>query len=304
MQETPAVQAALQSAIVSISFGLPRQSRDLKAEAAGVETKNNAARGTVRTAMFYFKKKSEDGKSDIDGLDLLKRFQTRFKASTIMTFAPYPYSGGFYLLPGANIGKYRDAVDLFTKEKETVWMKWADDEYPMWRESAPERMGNLFDKGDFPSLGECSERFTCETTEALLATGDQWKRIAALTPDIVATMEEKSNEKIKGAVAAATASLWVDVMKPIEHIVTTFSKDKYKIHDSMIGNILAIVEMVPALNMENDPNLAQLAADAKETLGKIKPEELRKSAELRSETLNTAKKLMAQFAPLQRKLNV
>ena len=300
-----AAQAALQSAIVCIAFGMPRQSRDLKEEAVDIEKKANAASGSVkRPGIYYFRRKSDDGKSVIDGLDSLRKFQTRMKAETIGRFAPYPYAGQFYLLPGPNIMAYQQAINKYMEEKAQVWMAWADDQYPVWLKSAPERMGALYDPKDFPSLAECAKRFTCEDSLALLATGEQWKRIAALTPDIQDTLEKKSEGKIADAVAAATASLWADVLKPIQHIVDTFSKDKFKIHDSMIGNVLAIVEMVPALNLEKDPNLAALAAEAKETLGKIKPEDLRKSAEIRASAMDQAKKLLTAFTPLARKLNV
>lgn len=303
-----AAQAATQSAIVCLEFGMPRQSRELATEATEIEIKNKAQKGTVkRPGIYYFRKRALDEKGKevvIDGLDPLRKFQTRMRAATILTFAPYPYAGAFYLLPGPNIPKYQEAVTKYLDEKQNVWTAWADDVYPEYLATAKERMGDLYDSKDFPSLGECAKRFTCADTLTLLAEGDQWKRIAALTPDIVATMEEKSQEKIAHAVASATASLWSDVLKPIQHIVDTFSKDKFKIHDSMIANVLNIVEMVPALNLERDPNLAALAAEAKETLGKIKPEDLRKSAEVRAAALNTAKNLVTAFAPLARKLNI
>ncbi len=303
-----AAEAAVQSAIVCLDFGMPRQSRELKKEATDIEVKNKAKKGSVkRPGIYYFRSSSTDEKGKeivIDGLDPLRKFQTRMKAATILTFAPYPYAGQFYLLPGPNIVKYQEEVDKYTAERDKVWMAWADDCYPEYLKSAPERMGDLYNPDDFPSLKECNERFTCEDTLTLLAEGEQWKRIAALTPDLVSTMEEKSQGKIAHAVAAATASLWDDVMKPIQNVVDTFSKDKFKIHDSMIGNILAIVEMVPALNLERDPNLAALAAQAKETLGKIKPEDLRKSADKCKEAKALAQGLLTAFQPLARKLNV
>jgi hypothetical protein len=284
--------------LVSISFGLPRQSRELESAAADAEVKANAERGTVASSMFYFKRK--DGDKKIDGLDKLKKFQGKWKRE-IEIIAPFPYAGNFRILPMKLLGRFHEINTKFIAEKKAVWQDWADEDYADWRQSAPVRMGSLYKPEDFPSLGDCKERFRVEVDTMLISPAEQWRRIATISEDLAATMEAASNEKVEAAVKAANAQTWKDVLGPLQNVITTFTKDKFKVHDSLIANILHIVEMVPALNLSNDPELNNLATRAKDVFSKITPDDLRKSAETRTMAMAQAQALVAEFEPFARK---
>lgn len=285
--------------LVGIQFGMPRQGRELKAAASQVETQNNAATGTVRASMFYFRKK--EGGKEVDGLSTLKKFQTAWKTG-LEHYARYPFAAGMKLLPAALVEKFLEVNNKFKDEQAQVWLDWVDDEYPQWLNSAPERMGALYDAADFPTQQDCMKRFICEVTVVPLPEAAQWQRISVISPDLAHTMETTTNAKIESAIAAAQAQTWEDVMKPIQHIVDTLGKEggKVKIYDSLIGNVLSIVDLVPSMNLSNDPKLAELAATAKESLSAIKPDDLRSSAEARANALATAKSIVTTFTPFKR----
>jgi len=308
---TQAEAAIMQSVLVSLEFGLPRQCVELKTEAKLVEVQNNAKAGTVKASLYYFRSKQPDAKGkliDRDGLKPLRDFQSAWKRATIARFAPYPFGGGFYLLPGALVAAYKEECTKFLDKKEEVWVKWADEEYPHWFSTRKERMGDLTGGDKFPSLGECREAFTCEDTMVQLAPSQAWKRISALTPDLVKEMEAKTEGKVKEAIAAAQRGIWEDVLAPIQKIIDTLSKPQVEgkkatpIHDTLIGNVLAIVDLVPAMNLENDPNLAALAQQAKDIIGSIKPDDIRKSVEVKADLLAKAKALVTTFTPLARRI--
>lgn len=284
--------------LVGISFGLPRQSRDLKTEANKIETERKAEHGTVRASIHYFKRK--DGNKEVDGLASLKSFQTEWKTK-LEHYARFPFASGTKLLPSGLVEQFLKVNEEYEAKKAQVWTDWADDVYPPMKETAPQRMGTLFDPNDFPSLKDCMERFKCEVTVVPLGEAEQVQRISSLSPDIAELIKSSTDKAMQKASGAAQQKNWEDVLKPIQKIVDTLSKDKSKIYDSLIGNVMEIVDLVPAINFNGDTHLSELAAQAKEVLGKVKPDDLRKSAEARAATLSSAKSIISSFTPFARK---
>lgn len=287
--------------IVAITMGLPRQSRELKAAAAEVEETHNSQRGTTKVNMFYFRR--TEGSKVLDGLATLKKFQGEWRRS-LEHYARYPYAGGMRLLPAALVSKFWDINEDFKSKQADVWSKWAEDEYPQWRTSAPERMGDLFTSEDFPKLSECMDRFSCDCTITPLSSGKQWQYISEIGGDLTSALAAQTDEKIQAAVKEAQASMWEDVLKPIQNVVTVLSKDKSKISSTLISNVIDIVDIVPASVLNEDPNLIELAKQAKEVLGSITPDDLRKSDELKKATAVKVNGLLTAFKPFARKLSV
>lgn len=288
--------------LVGITFGMPRQSRQLAAVAGQIETQNHAERGTVKASIHYFKRR--EGNREVDGLKTLKTFQTSWR-SALEHYARYPFAAGMKLLPATLVEQFMQVNQQFVSRKEAVYSTWQSNEYPSWSQSGPSRMGSLYDPDDFPNAADCMKRFVCDVTVVPLAETDQWQRIAVISPDLAATMANQQNEITERMMKQAHAKLWADVMKPIQNIVDQLSKDKTKIHESLIGNVIAITDLIPAYNeIHQDPQLTAVAASIKASLSQIKPEDLRTSGEAKTAALEKAKDIIATYEPYARSFAV
>lgn len=280
--------------LAGISFGMPRRSRQLTAIAGEIENNANAQHGTVKASIHYFRQ----GK--LDGLKTLKEFQNEWK-SALSHYARYPYTAGMKLLPAALVQEFVAVNQTYLAREAEVVRRWMLDEYPDWLASAPTRMGSLYDPADFPSATDCFERFKCNVTVIPLSEADQWQRITVISPDLAATMASQQNENTERVTREAHAKLWADVMKPIQNIVDQLSKDKTKIHDSLVGNVIAITDLIPAYNeIHKDATLSAAAVAIKAELCKINPEDLRKSAEAKADALNKAKNIIQEYGTYAR----
>ena len=292
-----------QSMIASLTSGLPRQSFKLTEEAEQIAKEKNAQKGTVRASMEYFKKPDpEHPKRLIDGLQVLKDFIDEYRQRFRM-LARYPYKGEFYLVPAAGVN---DLIQLKTTYEEDkrheVWQKWADHQYPKWKEDAPERLGDLFSKCDFPSLSDCQGRFSVDMTVIPLAPKEQVERIALIAPKTQSFLKEHADAASKKAVEELHKQIWKDLMAPLQQVVTIFEKDKPRIYDTLLGNLFDIVNVIPNYTeLINDPALVDAAIQVKEKLGKLTTEDLRTSDEARKLALSTAKEVMTVFQPFARK---
>jgi hypothetical protein len=284
--------------LVGISMSMPRQSRQLTAIAGEIENNANAQHGTVRASINYFKQ----GK--LDGLKTLKVFQGAWK-SGIDHYARYPFAAGMKLLPAALVEQAVAVNEEFRAREAGVREAWLRDEYPGWLASAPERMGSLYDPADFPSAEDCMNRFRCEVVVVPLAESEQWQRIAVISPDLAASMASQQNETTERVTREAHARLWQDVMAPIQNIVDQLSKDKGKVYDSLIGNVISVIDLVPAYNdIHKDQNLTAAATAIKAELCKINPEDLRKSAEAKADALKKAQGIIQEYGTYARSFNL
>lgn len=94
-------------------------------------------------------------------------------------------------------------------------------------------------------------------------------------------------------------------MKPIQNIVDQLSKDKGKIYDSLIGNVISITDLIPAYNeIHKDANLTALAQQVKAKLAEIKPDDIRKSSDAKADALAKAKDIIKEFEPYARKFDL
>ncbi len=284
--------------LVGISFSMPRQGRKLKAVASEIETNARAEHGTVKASMSYFRKK--EGSRDIDGLKTLKTFQQEWRQA-LMQYARYPFAADMKLLPASLVNEFTRINASFLVRQQAVIDGWLADEYPNWLDTAPQRMGQLYDPGDFPSESDCLARFKCEVTVVPLAEVDQWNRIAAISPSLATTMQATQNEMMERVTRESHARLWSDVMAPLRNIVEQLSKDRSKIHETLIGNVISIAQLIPAYNaVLQDPQLAALGTRIEETLSAITADDLRKDAETRASTLANAKELVEAYEPFAR----
>lgn len=284
--------------LVGITMGMCRQSRQLTAIAGQIENQANAETGTVKASINYFKRR--EGRKEVDGLASLKAFQGAWK-SELTNYARYPFAAGMKLLPAGLVEQFMAVNEKYRAMESEVWNTWARDEYPQWLASAPQRMGSLYDPADFPTAADCANRFICDVTVVPLAAAEQWQRVSLISPNLAVTMQKNQDEAVERARREAHGQLWSQVMGPIQHVVDMLSKDKTKLYPSLIENIVAIADLVPAYSeMHQDANLTALAQSAKEAFSQIKIEDLRDSAESRDAALLKARELVTQYAPYQR----
>jgi len=286
--------AGTQALLVSLSFGLCRQSRQLPREAAKVEESNNAQHGVVRVSSFYFQQ--VNGKETIDALANLKSHMGEWRKEHMRLTRPWD-QGNTRLLPAALIQQYLDMKSTFEQAMPPKVDEFLS-VYPDWAVTAPIRMGSLYRAEDFPTLEQVREDISWNTAMIPLPTGEQWQRISLISADLAADMQRSTNEQIARAVEEARRQTWTDVLAPIQHIVDTLSKDKPRIFSSLIGNLTSVLDLVPAFNLSGDAELNQLAAEARTTLAGIDPEDLREDPDVRRQTLQNAQEILHRFGAL------
>lgn len=293
----PQTNLNAQALLASLSFTLCRQSKQSKQESAKVEDTNHATRGVARVSIHYFQE--TQGKETSDALGPLKQHFNAWRSEHNRLTRPWD-QGSTRLLPAALVPQYLNVKSTFEQATPALIAEFVS-VYPDWETTAPERMGSLYSPDDYPTLEQCRQDIGFQCSMIPLPSGEQWKRITLISPDLAATMEAQTNTAIAAAVEAARQQTYADVLSPIQKIVDVLSKDKPRIFDTLISNLSNICDLVPAFNLNGDATLARLASEAKATLASISPDDLRSDPEIRKQTLQSAQTLLASCGEMGRR---
>jgi hypothetical protein len=166
-------------------------------------------------------------------------------------------------------------------------------------EQAKVRLGGLFRPEDYPAPDELRSKFSFETKVMPLPDAGDFR----------VTLGEEEKERIKRQIAAAVEAslqvasrdLWQRLYEAVSHLAerlqaykVTEEGIKNPFRDSVVTNLVKLVDVLPKLNVTGDPELERLAAQVRASL-LVDPQELRKSESIRSETAKHAAALVQRM---------
>lgn len=291
-------ELGLQALLVSLRFTLPRQSRLNKEESEKVEDSNHAQRGVAKVSTYYFQQETiVNGKKEtLDALAPIKsHFNAWKKEHRLLT---KPWDEGTGILPVVFVQRYIGSKLQFEARMPELLEEFRG-VHPDWKTTGPERMGAFYKEQDFPSSDECMEDIGWSCAMIPMPTGEQFKRIKLISPNLAQDMEQMTNERVVQAVQEGRMSAWKDLIEPVRKIVEVLSKDKPRIFETLIGNLNLMLELAPAFQLGNDDlQMNAFVTQAKEDLSAINADDLRSDPAIRQSTLKSAQSLLAAFGEM------
>ncbi len=128
--------------------------------------------------------------------------------------------------------------------------------------------------------------------------------------DFRVALGDEEKERIKRQITAAVEAslqvasreLWQRLYEAVGHLAERLQAYKvteqgveHPFRDSVVTNLVKLVEVLPKLNVTGDPELERLAAQVRASL-LVDPQELRKSESVRTETANAATAVAKRMA--------
>jgi hypothetical protein len=174
------------------------------------------------------------------------------------------------------------------------------------------RLGTLFKVEDYPGMRdengklrlsfpeELRSRFSFETKVLPLPNADDFR--VSMGDQDRERIRRQIAESIQASLRVGTHELWQRLYKVVSHLSGRMAEynvaqdgNKPRLYDSMITNIVEIVDVLPKLNIAGDTELDRMAAEVRRSLV-VDPQELRKSETVRSETARAAGDIAQRMA--------
>lgn len=179
------------------------------------------------------------------------------------------------------VGKFKDAVEDFV----TV-------SYPQARERAQFRMGDLFDPNDYPPAESLRRRFYINLDIDGISEANDFR--VSLDAEHADEVRENMEKAMHERIGRAMRDVWTRLSDVVGHFANKMGSDEI-FRDATVRNLEEIVELLPGLNVLDDPDLAAIGDEIKASLIGYDPKDLRKKPEVRSEAADQAKAIMEKM---------
>lgn len=175
-----------------------------------------------------------------------------------------------------------------------------------YKKEAKIRLGTMYNADEYPSSGEMRKKFHFRVEMDKVPMANDFRNVKpkdltaeqvdAIAKDIEARGEERLNKAMK------------DVFQRVYDVTSKMSEklrdykpsadgkaSENRFRDTLITNALELAELLPSLNVTDDPKITELHKQLKEELGEHSPEILRDDAKARVATAKRAEAIMAKI---------
>ncbi len=246
-----------------------------KAAAEQVAKANNVE---SRSGTYY--------KSIIEGpqLEAIKKLATQARSAHWRRTLPWSDSGPRVLSNLAYMD-YMQEMAAFGAQFDKLVGEFVA-EYPLMRQEASRLLGALFNPDDYPDLQRVADRFRFSTSVMPLPMGDDFR--CDIGADEVERIRQEITANTQATMQAAARDAYERVAKVVEAYIDRLAGEETIFRNSLVENARDLAEVLPALNVANDPRLAAMAATLKDKLCAHDPDVLRNNKTARREAFEAA----------------
>lgn len=167
-----------------------------------------------------------------------------------------PWSNdGARMLPVAHYEQYRKVMSKMKEEAEEI-IKDIERDYDDARERAKERLGTLYNPADYPDITNIVSRFYVNLRFSPVPGNGDWR--VSLGNDAIKELKEQLGAQYEDMLASATKDAWERVYQMLERIKDRVDDPDKTVHKSLFENARELIELLPGLNVANDPQLTKM----------------------------------------------
>ena len=197
---------------------------------------------------------------------------------------------GTRLLPMSNFFDYKHQLGVYEAEFK-IRVNTFIQEYPNIIQSMAFKLGQLFDRGEYPDAYKIASKFNMKYTIMPVPETNDFR--VDIADDIRNEMKQEYQKAYEGRVESAMSDAWSRLHTTLEHMIDRLSgNDKKIFRDSLVDNALELTNLLTRLNVTNDPKLEQARQALEQTLVGVTADELRDSLGARQEILARVNQIM------------
>jgi len=161
------------------------------------------------------------------------------------------------------------------------------------KEQDKARMGDLFDEADYPTPEQLEEMYRIDMHMVPLQNLEDIR--VRIPEEEKAKMQRDCEDLFDEKLRNASQHLWERLYKAIKRMVENLEGNS-RIYETMLGNITELVNLLPTLNIGNDPELAYMAREIEERIVKrYTTEDIKSDAGTKERAHEDAQELLDQI---------
>jgi hypothetical protein len=200
---------------------------------------------------------------------------------------------GCRILTCAAFGAYQKAMTEFKTKFEELGEEFLA-AYDDTLEEARRRLGRMFKVEDYPTKDEIRRKLLFDVRVSPVPEAGDFR--VELDGEEVGRMRRELEERSQAALAEAMRSLWERVRVVVEHLAERLGDPKAIFRDTLVSNAQELCDLLPALNVTDDPNLEAVRKAVVDRLCGTDPQTLREDAGVRKEVAKAAEDILGRMA--------
>jgi hypothetical protein len=199
---------------------------------------------------------------------------------------------------GARLRSTKDIEKFIAKlnKKVLLYHECRDEfipKYPQLIYKARERLGDSWKAEDYPHPSTVVTKFWAEVGYFTIPKIEDLR--LNMSADQQKVIEDQIRESSKAMFERAMTDCWSRLHKTVSHMASRLGDPKAIIRDSVVGNIQELVNILPELNIMDDPDLEEMREEVERKLTLKDPEEIRGSDKIRNRLAVEAKQLASKL---------
>lgn len=200
---------------------------------------------------------------------------------------------GQRILPAANYLKYTQAIATFRSRFDEVTREFIDS-YPSLVEDAKIRLGEMYNVADYPNLGTISEKFAFDVVVSPIPSANDFR--VNLNSSEIQRIQDDIEKRSNLALNAAVKDLWERVREKVAKMQERLSSTDAVFRNSLVDNMVEMVELLPRLNLTNDPELEIVRKEIESKLCSFNPQTLREDEVIRGQVAESAQEILDRMS--------
>ena len=176
------------------------------------------------------------------------------------------------ILPAANYMGYMDKSRARRRLFDTAVAAFLP-EYPALQAKAKLTLNSMYNAEDFPTQADMAGRFEFSVKVLPLPSGDDFR--VSLQSEEVDVIREQIERDTREAATAAVGDLWQRLYKVVAHFREQVKGDGV-VREAMLANLRGLCEVLPRLNLLDDPRLDEMQRRVMDSLGSYGAEDLKR----------------------------
>jgi hypothetical protein len=200
-----------------------------------------------------------------------------------------PWSdGGDRLLPSILFMQYTQQMRAYKAEFAKLVSEFAHS-YPTEVQAARNRLGTMYNPADYPDVSEMYARF--DVTTEFIPIPDAKDFRVDVSAEAADEIRQQITESVNMRQVEAVRDCYKRVREVVSKLYDRLSIEDAVFKDSLVSNAQALMDVLPGLNITQDPELDALHTEISATL-LVSPNTLRNDPATRENTAKIAKTIL------------
>jgi len=166
--------------------------------------------------------------------------------------------------------------------------------YARFIENEKIRLRGLFKANDYPKLTEIGEKWGVRIK--IRTIDDEENVLLRISDDALAEIKLGIQEERDAAEQKTMSELWGRIYEPVKKLADRLEEPELKGNKSLVGNIIDLVNLLPNLNVFDNPDLEVMRREVEDKLCRHSVKKLKLDDDAFAETRDAAREIVDKMA--------